>query len=94
MRFHSGELEDGDAEIVQKLEEQIDICIGGFRDCKVCAYAVCNNERLKAAFVRLSTLSPKDATLLQSTKLYNIMKEQLKGVSICRESKNCPNKTR
>jgi hypothetical protein len=34
----------------------------------------------QGAFVRLSTLSPKDATLLQSTKMCKIMKQQLRGV--------------
>eukprot|EP01127_Copromyxa_protea_P022613 TRINITY_DN8208_c0_g1_i2.p1 TRINITY_DN8208_c0_g1~~TRINITY_DN8208_c0_g1_i2.p1 ORF type:complete len:584 (-),score=135.50 TRINITY_DN8208_c0_g1_i2:21-1772(-) len=67
-RFHENDMKAGDEDVIQELTKRVDKCIRGFK--------------VKAAFVRLSTLSPKDATLLQSAKLFKLMKEQLEGVPI------------
>lgn len=76
VRYHGSELDEKqhDSETIAELRQGIDDAIAGFQVCK-------------AAFVRLSTLSPKDATLANMEKLHNLMQTQLQGISAENPSK-------
>jgi hypothetical protein len=67
VHYQEDNLHDGEMDIIEKLKNDIHESILGF-------------ENEKSAFVRLSTLSPKDSTLSMYNKLLTILTKELENV--------------